>query len=403
MLRILLRRLKHRDEIHFSGCTYNGDNTYRSEQILKRRVTMSQIRQAIRKPVRRPGAENYLLTTLLSFALAVSLTRLFLELTGYPQLGNSTIHISHLLWGGLALFVAALLPLVYANQWAYQAGAVLAGFGVGLFIDEVGKFITQNNDYFYPPAAPIIYAFFLICVFVYLRLNRPQPRDPRAELYAVLKLLEEVLDRDLEPHEREDIERRLFFILKNTQQPEMAHLASELLDFINQSHFLVLPETPDFREKLNRQLIHFEARFLPLDRFRYLIAVCLISMGIFSLIASVGSLLLSFSLISPHPPFIKTPDLANAVAESWFVALHLLQFCVSLALLLSSILTIKGDPHTGIGLGFFGLLVYLTIIDLFLFYYYQFSTIIAALVQFATLLALIRYRQRILEMNAPAK
>jgi divalent metal cation (Fe/Co/Zn/Cd) transporter len=36
--------------------------------------------------------------------------------------------------------------------WAIQASALLSGIGIGLFINEVGKFITQTNDYFFPPA-----------------------------------------------------------------------------------------------------------------------------------------------------------------------------------------------------------------------------------------------------------
>src|SRR5512137_1082660 len=120
----------------------------------------------IRKPVKRRGAEKYLRYTLLSFAASVGLTRLFLELTGYPQLGGGGLHIAHVLWGGLLLFVGAIFPLIYANRWALTTSAVLAGMGVGLFIDEIGKFITSNNDYFYPAAAPIIYAFFLLTVLV---------------------------------------------------------------------------------------------------------------------------------------------------------------------------------------------------------------------------------------------
>src|SRR5512143_3428729 len=115
-----------------------------------------------RRPVKREGAEKYLLVTLLSFGASVTLTRLFLELTGYPQLGGGELHIAHALWGGLLLYIASLLPLILANRWTYMAGAILAGTGVGLFIDEVGKFITQSNNYFYPLAAPIVYAFFLM-------------------------------------------------------------------------------------------------------------------------------------------------------------------------------------------------------------------------------------------------
>ena len=114
---------------------------------------MNRIVSRIRRPVRREGAERYLLFTLLSFATSVALTRLFLELANYPQLGGGELHIAHVLWGGLLLFAAALLPLIFANRWVYVTGSLLAGVGVGLFIDEVGKFITQTNDYFHPAAA----------------------------------------------------------------------------------------------------------------------------------------------------------------------------------------------------------------------------------------------------------
>src|SRR3954447_26074324 len=91
----------------------------------------------IRKPVKREDAEQYLVITLLGFAASVILIRLCLELTGYPQLGNSELHIAHVLWGGLLLFAASLLPLFFANRWVYKVSALLAGVGVGLFIDEV--------------------------------------------------------------------------------------------------------------------------------------------------------------------------------------------------------------------------------------------------------------------------
>jgi hypothetical protein len=66
---------------------------------------------------------------LLGFAASVILIRLFLELTGYPQVGNSELHIAHVLWGGLLLFGACLLTLIFANRWVYKAGALIAGVG----------------------------------------------------------------------------------------------------------------------------------------------------------------------------------------------------------------------------------------------------------------------------------
>src|SRR4028119_1992848 len=131
-------------------------------------VFMENRRERMRKPVKRKNAEQYLLFTLLSFATTVILIRLFLSLTGYPQVGNNTLHIAHAIWGGLLLFIASLLTLILANRWINTIGALFTGAGVGLFIDEVGKFITQDNDYFFPAAAPIIYTLFLLTVLLYL-------------------------------------------------------------------------------------------------------------------------------------------------------------------------------------------------------------------------------------------
>src|SRR3990170_4953541 len=180
---------------------------------------MSRWVSRIRRPVRREGVELYLLLMLLSFGGSVALTRLLLELTGYPQLGSGGIHIAHVLWGGLLLYLAALLPLILANRWVYVLGAVLGGVGVGLFIDEVGKFITQTNDYFEPLAAPIIYAFVVLSVLLYFRVSRPVPRDPRAELYQVLEAMEEVLDHDLDAQERQELELRLKGVAQDDRHP----------------------------------------------------------------------------------------------------------------------------------------------------------------------------------------
>ena len=141
-------------------------------------------------PARLPTAESVVLLMLVAFAATVIGTRWFLAWTGFPKVGGGDLHIAHALWGGALLFVGALLPLIWFGRRVHLAAAVLTGMGMGLFIDEVGKFITTRNDYFYPAAAPIIYSTFLLAVLLFLWIRRPRPNDHgdgRRELASLLR------------------------------------------------------------------------------------------------------------------------------------------------------------------------------------------------------------------------
>jgi len=101
----------------------------------------------------------------LSFFLAAITTELCIRtqlyLTHYPQLGGHGLHIAHLLWGGLFMVIALAILLSFLGRGARQFAALLAGVGFGFFIDELGKFITADNNYFFKPAAGIIYLVFI--------------------------------------------------------------------------------------------------------------------------------------------------------------------------------------------------------------------------------------------------
>lgn len=81
----------------------------------------------------------------------VLVTRAALEAAGYPQIGNGTLHVAHVLWGGLLMAVALVMAVSFVGPAIRPPVAFVGGVGFGLFIDEIGKFVTQDNDYFYEP------------------------------------------------------------------------------------------------------------------------------------------------------------------------------------------------------------------------------------------------------------
>jgi hypothetical protein len=106
--------------------------------------------------VRDADAGGTLEIFLVASILSILGIRAFLAATGYPQLGGGGLHIAHMLWGGLFMLIALLLVLSFLNLSVRWLSALLAGIGFGTFIDELGKFITEDNDYFFQPTIALL-------------------------------------------------------------------------------------------------------------------------------------------------------------------------------------------------------------------------------------------------------
>jgi hypothetical protein len=132
----------------------------------------------------------------------ILVTRAFLALAGYPQLGGRNVHIAHVLWGGLGMAAAVVLLLVSLSRRAKPAAALLGGAGFGLFIDELGKFVTRDNDYFFQPAVALIYIVFVgMFLLVRTRLSA-RGLDAEERLANVLWWTGDLALGDLDPAER---------------------------------------------------------------------------------------------------------------------------------------------------------------------------------------------------------
>lgn len=158
----------------------------------------------------------------------ILLIRFYLKVTGYPQIGGSTLHISHLLPGSLLMLVAILILLAAVNRGARNFSAILAGIGFGLDWDELGKFITKNNNYFFHATPGLIYLTFVI-LYLIVRYSARRRFTEDDYMANVLDLLKDAAIKDLDMHEYEH--------------------AKELFAHVSKSHVLYGP-TKEILEKV---------------------------------------------------------------------------------------------------------------------------------------------------------
>lgn len=112
--------------------------------------------------VRNIEAENFFDGFLISAVASILLIRSYLFVTGFPQIGTGDFHVAHMLVGGFFMLISIYLLITYMGKLIYYIAAILGGIGFGTFIDELGKFITRDNNYFYQPTVALIYAIFIL-------------------------------------------------------------------------------------------------------------------------------------------------------------------------------------------------------------------------------------------------
>ncbi len=350
----------------------------------------------LKRLIQRESAEQYLFLTLISFAGSVSITRLFLSVTNYPQVGGGELHIAHVLWGGLLLYIAALLPLLFANRTVYTIGALLAGAGVGLFIDEVGKFITQKNDYFFPIAASIIYVLFLLTIVLFIHARRVASTQLRDGLTSAFEDIWEALRQPLTPRQYKKLKSRLETAIKSAPSQRHASLAEALLAFLDAD---AAPDAASIDEvdELPARARRTVARLVSRPYLRAYLIVGLVAIGLLSLKNPVTVLLapwLPAGLIAWLAGLHLGREVITSAASAWSSLRVALEVLVGFLLLASAGLLAAKRDRLGSALGYFSLLLSLTTVNILLFYYEQFSTIITTTVQFALLVGVALFRRQ---------
>jgi hypothetical protein len=133
----------------------------------------------------------------------ILITRLYLKLTGYPQVGGGNLHIAHTLYGEVLMMLALLVGWLLLGAGARNLAVVLGGIGFGLVLDEVGKFVTKTNDYFYGPSAEIMYVLVVVVLVGTRALRAIRPLSARECLASAGLIAADGLARGLGEYRRE--------------------------------------------------------------------------------------------------------------------------------------------------------------------------------------------------------
>lgn len=245
------------------------------------------------RPVTRADAGTAGAWMVFAAAVTILITRLYLRITGYPQVGGEIFHIAHSIWGGLLLMIALFMTLGLANRWALAVAAVIGGVGTGLFVDEVGKFITQDNDYFFPLAAPIAYTVLAVFGVGAFYLGTRQRRDARSHLYAALELSKAMLDGPLTPSQIKTITRHLDAAGDDEHTPEQKALIYGIREAAQTA---AEHDVDDDERAIGRFTVWFrrvEQRCLPMSRTRKVARGGLVVLAVLGVLLGPGVLVYS--------------------------------------------------------------------------------------------------------------
>jgi hypothetical protein len=351
---------------------------------------MTQMRTA-RLGARRDHAERYLFLTIAAFAISVAATRWYLDLTGYPKIGGGGLHVAHMLWGGLLLLVASLLPLVFVGRRVLLLTALLAGVGVGLFIDEVGKFITESNDYFFAPAAPLIYGALLLLVLVWLLVRRSRIETEHDAMQAAVDAIRDGLDGHLTAAERDRVIERLERA-RATADPIVAGLAGQQATLLSSPEMTALLTAPG---RLSRgEATALLERALPMRLERMLIVVGLLAMALLAVLASVLLLAIAWTegplrMTAPSGP-VEFPE-----DPVWTILLLVIGVVVGVASGVAAGLVLGHRERAGLRVAIAAVLLSLVAGGLLTFYVAQFGAVTSTVLHLALLVLLLDHARRL--------
>lgn len=257
-----------------------------------------------------------LLDTLFVTAVTTDLViRLQLWATNYPKLGGGKLHIAHLLWGGLGMLIAVVVLLSFVSRGRRHTAAVIGGIGFGFFIDEIGKFVTTDNDYFFKPAAGMIYIVFIGLYLAIRALGWRHRFTPQECLANAMVLLSEAASRDLTERDRLVVRRLL------AHSPESEPLVQPLTDVLNRVDCKPLP-APNRFVRAGRRLRSWYFSVMEEPWFSAVLVAVFVTVAVVTLV-QVGLDATQILDGDQHLHVISVAGLASSIVASGLIVIGL--------------------------------------------------------------------------------
>lgn len=243
--------------------------------------------------IRNLDAVSYAELFMVSAVSAILGIRLFLHLTGYPQIGNSTLHIAHMLWGGLGMLIAIIMLLTFIGKSIEAWAAIIGGVGFGTFIDEVGKFVTSDNNYFFEPSVAIMYVVFVLILLSIHTIKTGWSFTKREYLINAIKGLEEIALKNLDTHEKSEA---LDYLSRSDPDDPLTEPLKKLI-----SEAKPIPAgKPGFYTRVKTRLSSFYARIAGTKYFRLAINIFFIAKLVITLLfVAIFTFVVGFGMGKP--------------------------------------------------------------------------------------------------------
>jgi len=139
---------------------------------------------------------GFLIYNTMSFSVIQRRRLLAILRTLHYQAGRYVL--AHVLFGGVFMLGAMVMFMLFLGRSSRWLASLFAGIGFGLFIDEVGKFLTQDNNYFFKPAAAVMYLFIVLVYVISAFLVRRRALSDRELVVNSLKMMQEMAADNLD-------------------------------------------------------------------------------------------------------------------------------------------------------------------------------------------------------------